>query len=157
MDKYGYTQKEIERQGHSTECRNGKMIYSNEDAIVAIIEGYDPLPEAKADAIKRIRDQAQEMMQSTESDYPSFERQTWPYQRIEVEAWELDNSAKTPTIDSIAQSKGAARQEQLERTLLKVNEFKAASNHLVGRRQHFESLIKDSSDIDFICTLNFEA
>lgn len=157
MDKYGYTQKEIERQGHTTENRDGVMIYSDKDAVLNIIATYDPLPHAKADACARIRDQAQQLMSEAEDAYPSFEKQTWAYQRLEVEAWEKDNNSPTPTIDAIATSKGAKREEQLNRTLLKVNQFKSASNHLVGRRQYFEDLIKNSSDLDYICTLNFEA
>lgn len=155
-DTYGYIQREIERQGHFTEFRDGKMIYSDKSAVELIVANYNPLPDAKADAIKRIREQAQSLMAKTEESYPSFERQTWPYQRLEVEAWERDNTASTPTIDAIALSKEVSREGQILRTIEKINEFKFSANHLVGRRQYFERLIKSSDDIDFVASINFE-
>ena len=120
MDKYGYTQREIERQGYTTECRDGLMIYSDESAINNIIATYDPLPEAKVDAINRINEQSQSMMDAIELQYPSFEKHTWPAQKIESEGWVADNEFKTPTLDAIALSRGVNREDLIRKAYEKV-------------------------------------
>lgn len=156
-EKYHYVINEIERQGHHLIRIDNEFISSNDTEVQKIIDNFDPLPFAKSEAKDRIKHQAELLMADAENSYPSFERQTWPYQRLEVEAWSVDNNAPTPTIDAIALSRGVDRIAQLNRTLAKVTKFKSTSNHLAGRRQYFEDLIDSSDDIDYINSLNFEA
>tara|TARA_R100000541_G_scaffold780_3_gene4429 strand:+ start:100 stop:573 length:474 start_codon:yes stop_codon:yes gene_type:complete len=157
MDKYGYTQREIERQGYTTECRDGLMIYSDESAINNIIATYDPLPEAKVDAINRINEQSQSMMDAIELQYPSFEKHTWPAQKIESEGWFADNEFKTPTLDAIALSRGVNREDLIRKAYEKVTAFNGYAANLAGKRQKIEDDITLSVDLDFICTVKFEA
>lgn len=157
MDKYGYTQSEIGRLGHWTECRDGEMLYSDKAAIDIIVNNYDPLPAAKLDAITRINGQTQALMQSVEDSYPEFEKRTWPTQKAEVEAWASDNSSSTPLLDVIAESRGVDRVTLLNKTKEKVEQYNLYAASLAGKRQKIEDIIVGSSDLDFVCTVNFEA
>lgn len=149
----------LESHGVRIEHRDNQTINKgllSDEEVQDLIDYYDPIPKAKNDAKERIRKQSESLMIDIENSYPSFERQTWPYQRLEVEAWEKDNSTPTPTIDAIAVSRQISRDEHLSKTLAKTNEFKSMSNHLAGRRQYFEDLIDNSTDLDFISSVNFE-
>lgn len=125
----------IRESGYTLSNTDGQWVSSNDEAVQAIIDNYDPIPQARLDAKERIRKQLEDEMLAIELAYPRFEVLTWAYQRLEVEAWELDNTAPTPTIDAIALSSGIDRITQLNKTAINVNAYKNASNHLAGLRQ----------------------
>ena len=156
IDNYGYAQTEIERCGHWTECRDGELIYSDKTAIDSLLNNYDPLPSAKLDAISRINEQSQELMQDIESAYPEFEKRTWPTQKQEAEAWTEDSNCKTPLLDVIASSRGIDRIALLNKTVKKVSQYNTYAAHLAGTRQKLEGEIVNSVDLHFICTANFK-
>lgn len=156
MDKYGYTQAEIVSQGYWTENRDGKMIYSDKDAIDAIVNSFDPLPAAKVDAITRINEQSQALIQSIEDSYPEFEKRTWPTQKAEVESWVKDSNSPTPLLDVISATRGVERIALLNKTKVKVEQYNLYAASLAGKRQKIEDSIIESSDLDFVCTVNFE-
>jgi len=157
MDKYGYTQREIEKQGHWTEKRDGEMLYSDKVAIDSIVDNYDPLPDAKVDAILRINEQSQSLMQNIEDSYPEFEKRTWPTQKAEVEAWDKNNNSPTPLLDIIASTRGVERVALLNKAKSKVEEYNLYAATLAGKRQKLEDEIVASIDLDFICTVKFGA
>lgn len=157
IDNYGYSQIEIERRGHWTECRDGELIYSDKVAIDNILNNYNPIPAARADAILRINDQSQALMQSVELAYPEFEKRTWPTQKQESDAWVKDSDSKTPMLDAIALSRGINRITLLNKTVEKVNQYNLYAAELAGKRQKIEEEILNSNDLDFICTVSFEA
>lgn len=81
------------------------------------------------------------------ADYPQLEKDTWPTQDAEAQAWLNDPvNAATPWIDSASSERGIPREEYLRRTLIKSRQFKAVSAFLTGRRQKFEDAIKSGSD-----------
>jgi hypothetical protein len=150
----------LSENGISIEHRNKVTIQHSDKPdkeVQALIDNYDPIPLAKKEAKNRIKRQSELLMIEIELGYPSFERHTWPYQRLEVESYILDNTSQTPNIDAIALSRGITREDQLQRTISKTNEFKNISNHLSGRRQYFEDLIDVSGDINYINSINFKA
>lgn len=154
--KYGYVIEEIERQGHSLIRLNNKWVADDEVAVQAIIDTFDPIPNARYDAIQRINRQSQEVMEVIESQYPSFEKHTWPSQKIESERWAANDSADTPTIDAIASARGVERVSLILKTLEKVQAFNLQAATMAGKRQAIEHEIEQSSDIDWICSVNFE-
>ena len=114
---------EITRQGHSLMSINGGWVSSNDVAVQAIIDSFDELVPTRAEAKARIVEQSQEYMQQVESEYPSFERATWPTQKEEIEAWGLDNTSLTPLLDNIAIAREMDRVTLLNRTLAKVQAY----------------------------------
>lgn len=141
---------------------DGQLIFTDtseelvESELQAYIDSFDLLVPAKITAKARIVDQAQSYMQQIESEYPSFERATWPTQKAEIEAWEADNTSKTPLLDNIATARGMSRVELLNRTLVKVHKYNTQAAILAGKRQKAEDEIENSSDLTFIKSINFE-
>jgi hypothetical protein len=125
--------------------------------VQAIIDNYDPLILLKSEAKARIVEQSQAYMQQVESKYPSFERATWPTQKAEIEAWGLDNTSLTPLLNNIAIARKMDRVTLLGRTLAKVQVYNTQAAYLAGTRQKLEDEIDNSTDLDFISSINFEA
>lgn len=76
------------------------------------------------------------------SEFSDVEKQTWAKQQDEVAAYLADNSAPTPTLDGLAQSRGISREEMLEKAVAKVTAFEPLSVAIVGRQQAYEDMIK---------------
>lgn len=152
-----YLLEEFEKQGVRVETTDGITRTSNDTLAQNIIDTFNPLPLARLDAIKRINEQSQSYMQAIEDEYPEFEKRTWPTQKAEVEAWVSDNNNPTPLLDTIALSRGMDRLTLLNKTYNKVIQYNNTAATLAGKRQLLESQINESNDLDFICTVNFEA
>ena len=85
---------EITSQGYSLISINGEWVSSDDVAVQAIIDSFDELTPVKAEAKARIVEQSQAYMQQIESEYPRFERATWPTQKAEIEAWGIGGSSE---------------------------------------------------------------
>ncbi len=146
--------------GHSLQHRTVNRVstwHSTDDvAVQAIIDTYDPLSYERTQAKSRIVEQSQESMQLLEDSYPSFERQTFPQQRSEILAWEKDNTTKTPTIDAIAVGRGRSREEHLTKVLEKSVEYHTLATTNAGERQRLEDVIDIETDFTIIQKINFE-
>lgn len=156
-DKYGYVVSEIERRGHQLFKMDGQWHCSDEQAVQVIIDTFDAVPLARADAVRRINSEAQTHMQTIEDEYPEFEKRTWPTQKAEVEAWFADNMALTPTLDTIAAARDIPREVLLQKTKEKVDAYNTLAATLAGTRQKIEDQILASTNMDFICNVKFEA
>ncbi len=158
-NKYGYVVDEIERRGFSIVKVDNQWDYNIEDegAIQEIIDSFDPLINARAEAIKRINEQSQSYMQSVEDEYPEFEKRTWSAQSAEANAWALDDTSLTPVLDAIALARGVDRLTIISKAYAKSLNYTNTAASLAGARQALESQIIESTDIDFICTVSFEA
>ena len=147
---------EITKQGHSLMSVNGQWVSSNDVVVQAIIDSFDELVPAKVEAKARIVEQSQAYMHQIESEYPSFERATWSTQKAEIEAWGLDSTSLTPLLDNIAIAREMDRVTLLNRTLAKVAAYNVKAAYLAGTRQKLEDEIDNSTDLDFISSINFE-
>ena len=54
-EKGYYLHDEINKQGHQLAKKNGQWVSSDDAAVQLIIDSYDPLPDAKKDAISRVK------------------------------------------------------------------------------------------------------
>lgn len=131
--------------------------YPSEQAAIDRINSFDELANAKAKAKERLVSQINDHTNSLYATYPKIEQDTFPYQRKEIEAWEVDNNSPTPVIDSIATGKGVGREAQLQRVQNKVNQFKITSNSLTAQRQALSDFIDTATDVNTINSVNFEA
>ena len=155
--RYSGLMTEINNQGHTLFSINGVWVSSNDVEVQSIIDSFDELIPARVEAKKRIVDQSQAYMADVEAEYPSFEKATWPTQKAEVEAWAIDNTSPTPMLDNIAIARGMDRITILSKTLIKVVSYNDYAASLAGKRQKLEDDIDNSTDLDFISSINFEA
>ena len=99
------------------------------------------LPRLKADKLAEVNRAFDLASAVLTQGYPPAETMTWPAQMAEALAWEADPDTPTPYLDGLALHRQMDPLEFRQRTLAKVNQFKQASQALVGHRQHLEDLI----------------
>ncbi len=156
QDKHGYIVAEIERQGHSILKINNEWVCSDEAAVQNIIDNYNPLDKARESALERINKQTQAYIDSQMESYPFFEQQTWELQRQEAAAYLLDNTADTPTIDTIANHRGLSRLILIERINTKTESWRDLSAKVAGIRQGLLDQVWTETDYTQIEQINFE-
>ena len=149
-DKHGYMIDEIERQGHTLFKINNEWVCNDEVAVNQIIATFDVIPSAKADALERIKKEAQEYMQGFDDKYPEYIKRTWPTQRKEIELFDLGQP--TPFIDSLAIGRGISRLEMANKIKAKISEDDQRIIHIESAKNSLEQAINDSSDLDYITT-----
>lgn len=114
------------------------------------------LAELKAIKLQEVNGRAQAIASSLTADYPDFEKDTWPDQQAEVLAWNAggkNNSTLTPCLDAMAGYRGILPQAYKQKTLEKVQAYRAAGWYLAGTRQKFEDQVKaaqTAADLDAI-------
>ena len=133
--------------------KKGKWIFDPSTLIEEPILPVDPVgpaekPEATLDELKNLK--LRELSIYTDSlvndigasqNIPMIEIQTWPVQMAEAQAWEYDNSAKTPILDTIAKTRGVGRSDLIHKTLVKSKAYNNMLAFVVGSRQALEDKI----------------
>ena len=147
----------IEAAGHKIYHENGTAISSNDVAVQAIIDSYNPLPYEKMEARKRVIEQINRESDGLDSSYPVAEMRTFMVQRAEAEAYSLDNSAPTPMLSAIAIRRGITLAEQVTKVNAKLSIHDNIVNVLVGKRQKLNDQIKNETDFVVVQSINFEA
>lgn len=119
---------------------------------------FSPPPPEPADIASMLRQNNEAYNLATSAltaDYPQLEKDTWPTQSIEADAWVASPvDARTPWIDRAAAERGIEREEYIRRTLIKARQFIIMSSFLTGRRQKYEDEIKagGAPELDFSLT-----
>lgn len=128
-----------------------------DSAIQKLINDYDPIHIVRDEALARVNIQLQTYLDELVTrKYSRAEQDTFPYQRLEIEAWRKDNTALTPTLDKIALNRGVSRDDQLARVNAKTLAFQSVSDTSIGKCQKLKDQIKASTDLDYINSINFE-
>lgn len=150
-------QKAIAAAGYSLwySANQEKWLSSDDAAVQEIIDTYDPLPYERAAAKARIRSQIQAAAEHIESAYCSIEKQVWPYLRLEIEAWQANSNAPTPTINAISTRANEARSQTLASVAEKVAQFRDFANKLVGDRKKIYAEIDAETDWLTISQINY--
>lgn len=122
---------------------------SDEIELQAIIDSYDPWPTEKANKLAEILSDSESYLhEAVMKFYPRFEVETWPYQKADAEAYALDNTASTPTIDAIVAARGVAKSVIAPKILEKAGQFNATAATFAGERQRLEDIIDAMNDTD---------
>ena len=130
---------------------------SNDVAVQAIIDNYDPLPWEQLEAKQRILEQSEKSVLFITSKYPRFEIDTFTIQRQEALAFQANNNAITPNIDRIATRRGKTRAQVASRIITKSAQYEELMFNTAGERQRLEDLIDNESDWMVVRDINFSA
>jgi len=76
-----------------------------------------------------------------------LEEVSWAQQRSEAEAYSADNTAPTPLLSSLAQSRGITLSEMVTRVLTAITNYNQEVATLLARKQMIETEIKSCADI----------
>lgn len=92
---------------------------------------------AKAAKLEAINQASQSFVEQAAelNKYPLFERDTWPIQKMEAEAWERDSKAETPCLQKIAVERGLDLDKLRAGALRKSKFYTDISFAMVGQRQ----------------------
>ena len=155
--KYSGVIEEVEKQGYMLVSSNRVWVSSNDVEVQKIIDSFDYVLCEQEKANKRINEQLQEYLNNLiSSKYSRAEQDTFPYQRLEIEAHTKDPSSLTPTIDKIALNRGVSRDDQLSKVGAKTAYFTDLTDTAIGKSQKLKDQVKASTDLDYINSINFE-
>jgi hypothetical protein len=150
---------ELNSNGLSLSMLDGKWVYNqaDEEKIQTIIDTFDPLPHARADALQIINGAIQQQLQEIVAAYPELEITSWPQQAAEAVSYQLDPAATTPVLSAIAKSSGSTVKDLAARVTKKANDHAEKLGQLVGLRQAVSDPIKTTTDWSTIAELTASA
>ncbi|WP_424411432.1 hypothetical protein ACPEER_07315 [Pasteurella sp. PK-2025] len=93
-------------------------------------------------------DKVDEMKSALLTGYPQAEIDSFYKQEKEALAYKADNSADTPLLKIIAQTRGVQFELLVEKVLEKSNQFSQAMGAIIGQRQKFEDRILATESIE---------
>lgn len=154
IEKGRYLHAAISDAGYRLEEKDGVWVSSDDTAVQAIIDNFDPLPDAKKAAYKRLIDQFNVATQSLEDAYPEVEKRTFIKQELEARAYLADSSASTPTLAPIASARGLTVEALAGRVISHADEFTTSSAGLIGLRQAKEDTVDAETDWQAVSAIN---
>lgn len=108
-----------------------------------LIEESLPLNMRKERAIKRIKQECEDITSSALSEYPESERLTFTMQLQEA----LNPDSGTIFTSMLAQKRGIDANDLRDKIIEKAGQFMALSAAVAGKRQKLVSMIEDSDDV----------
>jgi len=109
-----------------------------------LIEESLPLNERKERAIKRIKDECEQITSNALAEYPEAERLTFTMQMQEA----LNPESGTAFTDMLAQKRGIDSDLMRNKIIAKAGQFMALSAAISGKRQRLVAMIEDESNDD---------
>ncbi|MBO9331872.1 hypothetical protein GHR37_22250 [Achromobacter xylosoxidans] len=109
-----------------------------------VSEGSAPGPtldQIKADKILEINAAFEQAASALTDGYTSSERLTWATQQAEALAWDANQTAPTPYLDSVALARGIPADEMRAKTRDQARLFLSESAKLVGKRQRLRDSV----------------
>ena len=146
IDKGVGMQKAIHQAGYYLMNKNGVWVSSNDVAVQAIINTYNPLPYEQQVAITKINAAIQAQLAKIVAGYPGHEVSTWPQQVSESVAYTANPASPTPMLSSIAVASGQPVSAIASNVLSKAAAYAALSGSLVGMRITLSATIYAATD-----------
>ncbi len=138
---------------------NGQWSYNlaDEAAIQNIINTFNPLPLAQADAIKQINAAVQVKLAKVTAAYPDLEVSTWPQQMAEAQAFTANAAASTPMLSAIATASNQTVAVLASAVLAKAAAYTVESGTPVGQRQLYTAQVQAATDWTLIAGITTAA
>lgn len=113
-------------------------IYYNEDMTIDIDKETEV---TKTEAIAKANSDYESEVAKLTAGVPDSERSTWTKQESEARAYQADNTAVTPFIDSLSESRGVDKDYLVQKIIEKSDAYAIAIGTLTGVRQKAEDSI----------------
>lgn len=123
--------------GYSVELFEVEIGYDNN----YYLQGYalnQPFEELKANKLTEINNSYTTEANVVRATTPEDEVLTWDIQKLEAQAWELDNTVATPFCTTLAEAREMDREVLLNKVLEKVYGYQTLMAGLTGKRQKIE-------------------
>jgi len=116
-------------------------------AAEGVMDSFDVSMAVAAAKIAQINAAFEAASEQLVGAYPPSERLSWPTQEKEALDWRSNSASATPYIDALARARGIDRIDYVNRTLAKVDAFRAASAKLIGARQRYEDQVNAAQQL----------
>lgn len=144
----------ITKNSHYLKQVDGTWVSSDDVAVQAIIDSYDPLPDARTEAKARLVAQVNEATAELEAAYPEVIKRTFERQEAEARAYIADPNAVTPTLTKIATARGLDLSTLAARVIYKADAYRDVVDGLNVAMQVKEDQIDAETDWQVISTIN---
>jgi hypothetical protein len=111
-------------------------------------EIFAACPGLRDDRAARIRAEGNTRLLAIANPYQPSERETWPVQMSEAEAWLKDSTAPTPMIDAIATGRRIDKSILITYIMDNTNLFRQASGIILGQQQSLLVAIYSAATVD---------
>lgn len=108
------------------------------------------LARAKANRLAGIDECCEEAMRTVVSSYPDSEKQTFPQQSAEAQAYLADPTASVPLLSSLALSRGVTLDELARCVLNKHTVYSVLIGKILGQRKTLQNRVKACSSVEEI-------
>ena len=103
------------------------------------VAGYEvidlPVDEAKANQVRAITKEFESTVSQLKSGYSESEIQSWDLQIKEAEAYQADNTAATPLLDSMLSTRGGTKDELVLRIATNATQYTQIFGAALGKKQ----------------------
>lgn len=103
------------------------------------------LSQQRSDKLAEINEGYKQEIQVALAGYPDLEVHSFGKQEREAEAWQADNAAPTPYLDSLRTERTIDKQELVDLVLQKARDFTALHGRATGKRQRLEKQIANAT------------
>ena len=97
-----------------------------------------PLADLARSKLAEINRASEAALADLRRQYPQFEIDTWRDQETEARAWKADNTADTPTLSGIAEERGIALVDLVDRVIANADAYRPQVTAVIGKRQRLE-------------------
>jgi hypothetical protein len=111
-------------------------------------EIFDACPGLRDDRAARIRAEGNTRLLAIANPYQPSERETWPVQMSEAEAWLKDSNAATPMVNAIAAGRSIDKSLLITYIMENTNVFRQASGVILGQQQALLMTIYSATTVD---------
>ena len=131
-----------------------QLTTSDEAAIQAIIDSYDPLPKAKADAKARLVEQFNAVMSDIENAYPEAVKRTFDRQESEAREYVANNAVIGSTLQRLATKRGITVDDLATKIITKADALRVLVDDLNGDMQALEDQIESETNWQTVEQIN---
>lgn len=159
IEKGPYLHAALEAAGLHLSNQGGIWMYdpAQETAIQNLINTFNPLPPAQADAIAKINAAVDNVLAKIVAPYPPLEKDTWSIQVAEASVYAANNMSATPMLSDIALNSGQTVAALAANVLNKLSVYRAACAIPIGQRIKFTTQVYAATDCTTIAGLTASA
>jgi len=148
-EKGHWLHEEIERQGHWLEQRDGVWVSSDDVAVQAIIDAFDPLPHAQREASERV-DEAAGKARARYITWQPGQEAVYQLKREQAQAYKAAgypaDASPWPLIDAEAQARGISEQQVADEILAIADAWMQKAAQIEAIRMKAKADIKAATD-----------
>lgn len=145
----------IQAAGHSLDNHDGKWISSNDKAVQAIINSYDPMPYESSKKLDEVNAYFNNLLEQVTVTYPTAEVTSWAKQETDARTYKSTGKS-SPLLDNLAEQRGETVDSLCDKIIEKADAYAAVVGNILGKRQNVEKRIQAARTLDELNAITYE-